>query len=113
MVALFPADTDTLKRYEAARSLPFPLIADSDSAIYEAFGVNIHSRCGKYKGILSRLPTALQDLKITGLAGLFTTTLMPADFLIDESGKISQTWYGKDAGDRIPFEQFELFLAAV
>ncbi|MFB1010248.1 MAG: redoxin domain-containing protein [Thiopseudomonas sp.] len=44
VIALFPAGIDELKQYEAARPRPFPLIADSDSAIYEAFGVNIHSR---------------------------------------------------------------------
>jgi hypothetical protein len=36
---------------------------------------------------------------------------MPADFLIDEHGYIVEAYYGGDAGDRIPFERVELFLA--
>jgi hypothetical protein len=45
------------------------------------------------------------------MAGLNTTNLMPADFLIDEHGRIAEAYYGSDAGDRIPFERVELFLA--
>jgi hypothetical protein len=36
---------------------------------------------------------------------------MPADFLIDEQGNLVEAYYGGDAGDRIPFERVELFLA--
>jgi hypothetical protein len=36
---------------------------------------------------------------------------MPADFLIDEEGRIVEAYYGSDAGDRIPMERIELFLA--
>jgi peroxiredoxin len=46
-----------------------------------------------------------------GLAGFNTNNLMPADFLIDEEGRIVETYYGSDAGDRIPLERVELFLA--
>jgi hypothetical protein len=34
---------------------------------------------------------------------------MPADFLIDESGKIVEAYYGKDAGDHISFERVDYF----
>ncbi|MBS0438775.1 MAG: alkyl hydroperoxide reductase, partial [Proteobacteria bacterium] len=34
-----------------------------------------------------------------------------ADFLVDEHGRIAEAHYGADAGDRIPFERVELFLA--
>jgi hypothetical protein len=42
---------------------------------------------------------------------LNTNNLLPADFLIDEEGRIVDSWYGRDAGDRIPFERVESFLA--
>jgi hypothetical protein len=42
---------------------------------------------------------------------LRTSNLLPADFLIDEDGRIAECHYGSDAGDRIPFERVELFLA--
>ena len=31
--------------------------------------------------------------------------------LAGETGKIVETWYGSDAGDRIPMERIELFAA--
>ena len=57
------------------------------------------------------MPTLLRGLRIVGWAGLDTNNLMPADFLIDEDGRIVEAWYGRDAGDRIPLERVELFLA--
>ena len=57
------------------------------------------------------MPTLVRGLRIVGLAGLNTNNLMPADFLIDEDGRIVETYYGGDAGDRIPLERVELFLA--
>ena len=65
----------------------------------------------KLKAIVTRVPTLLKGLRLVGWAGLKTNNLMPADFLIDESGRIVETWYGTDAGDRIPLERVELFLA--
>ncbi|HTM70298.1 MAG TPA: hypothetical protein VL118_05415, partial [Luteimonas sp.] len=58
-----------------------------------------------------RVPTLLRGLRIVGLAGLNTNNLLPADFLIDEDGRIVEAYYGSDAGDRIPLERVELFLA--
>jgi hypothetical protein len=65
----------------------------------------------KLKGILTRVPALIKGLRIVGLAGLNTTNLMPADFLIDERGNLVEAYYGGDAGDRIPLERVELFLA--
>jgi hypothetical protein len=45
------------------------------------------------------------------IAGLNTNNLMPANFLIDEDGDIDETYYGNDAGDRIPLERVEWFMA--
>ena len=57
------------------------------------------------------MPTLLKGMRIVGLAGLNTSNLMPADFLIDEQGRIIDAYYGDDAGDHIPFERIELFIA--
>jgi hypothetical protein len=65
----------------------------------------------KLKAVLTRVPTLIRGLRIVGLAGFNTNNLMPADFLIDEHGRIVESYYGGDAGDRIPLERIELFLA--
>lgn len=111
VIAVFAADDEGVRRFVAKKPRPFPVIADPASALYKAYGVQRFSRWGKFKAILTRMPTLLKGLRIVGLAGLKTSNLMPADFLIDEQGRIAETWYGRDAGDRIPLERVELFAA--
>lgn len=110
IIAVFSATPDEVKRFAAHKPRPFPVIADADGETYALYGIE-HSPWGKWKGILTRIPTLLKGLRIVGLAGLKTSNLMPADFLIDENGRIIETWYGRDAGDRIPLERIELFAA--
>ncbi len=64
---------------------------------------------GQAQGEAYPLLTLIRGLRIVGLAGLKTSHLMPADFLIDEQGRIAETWDGRDAGDRIPLGRVELF----
>lgn len=111
VVAVFAAAAEDVKRFVAHRPRPFPVVADPASVAYAAYGVERRSLWGKLKAIVTRVPTLLKGLRIVGLAGLGTGNLMPADFLIDEKGDIAATWYGSDAGDRIPLERVEAFLA--
>lgn len=53
--------------------------------------------------------TLLSSFLRCGVSG--TGNLMPADFPIDEHGRIVEACYGSDAGDRIPLQRVELFLA--
>lgn len=110
IIAVFAASPNEVKRFAAARPRPFSVIADVDSVAYTAYGVARSSLLGKLKAMIMRMPTLIRGLRIVGAAGLNTTNLMPADFLIDEKGNIVETWYGKDAGDRIPFTRIENFL---
>jgi hypothetical protein len=86
------------------------VIADPTSAAYDAYHIE-HSRWANLKAIITRLPTLLKGLRLVGLAGFKTNNVVPADFLIDEDGKIVEAYYGRDAGDHIPFERVELFAA--
>ncbi|HET8899190.1 MAG TPA: redoxin domain-containing protein [Rhodanobacteraceae bacterium] len=110
VVAVFTSDLAAVKRFVARKPRPFRIIADPTSTAHSVYGIE-RSFWGKLKGIVTRLPTAIKGLRLVGLAGLNTTNLMPADFLIDEHGDIREAWYGRDAGDRIPFERVELFIA--
>jgi peroxiredoxin len=110
VVAVFNSTPEQVKRFVARQRRPFRVAADPDAQAYAAYGIE-RSLWGKLKGIVTRVPTLLKGLRIVGLAGLRTGNLMPADFLIDEHGRIVETWYGNDAGDRIPIERIELFLA--
>jgi len=110
IVAVFTSTPDAVRRFVARQPRPFRVVADPTSRAHEAYRIE-RSFWGKLKGIVTRVPTLIRGLRIVGLAGLNTTNLMPADFLIDERGHIVEAYYGRDAGDRIPFERVELFLA--
>jgi len=110
VVAVFNSGPQAVKRFVARHPRPFRIAADEAGRAYAAYGIE-SSFGGKLKGILTRIPALLKGLRIVGLSGLRTGNLMPADFLIDEHGRIVETWYGRDAGDRIPFERIELFIA--
>lgn len=110
IVAVFSSTPSAVRRFVARQPRPFTVIADPTSRSHDAFGIE-RSFWRKLKGIVTRVPTLLKGLRIVGLAGLNTTNLMPADFLIDEDGNIVEAYYGGDAGDRIPFDRVELFLA--
>lgn len=110
IVAVFTSAPEQVRRFVARKPRPFVVVADPTSSAHEAYGIE-RSFWRKWKGVFTRIPTLLKGLRIVGLAGLNTTNLMPADFLIDEDGHIAEAYYGSDAGDRIPFERVELFLA--
>jgi peroxiredoxin len=110
IVAVFSASQADVLRFAGHRPRPFQIAADPTSSAHELYGIE-RSFWRKLKGILTRVPTLIKGLRMVGLAGLNTTNLMPADFLIDEHGRIAEAYYGSDSGDRIPFEHVELFLA--
>lgn len=110
IVAVFASSREEVMRFVARHPRPFRVAAEPSRAAYETYGIE-RSLLRKLKAIVTRVPTLIKGLRIVGLAGLNTNNLMPADFLIDEQGSITETYYGSDAGDRIPFERIELFLA--
>lgn len=111
VIALFPSTADELRRFVLRERRPFRVIADPIRAAYDAYEIEYSLRC-KLKAIITRVPTLLKGLRIVGMAGLNTNNIVPADFLIDEQGRIVQAYYGRDAGDHMPFDRIELFAGA-
>jgi peroxiredoxin Q/BCP len=107
IVAVFSASQAEVLRFAGPH--PFPLAADPTSSAHELYGIE-RSLWRKLKAIVSRVPTLLTGMRLVGLAGLNTSNLMPADFLIDEHGRIVEAWYGGDAGERMPIERVQRFL---
>ena len=110
IVAVFASSQAEVLRFVARHPRPFRIAADPTSTAHDLYGIE-RSLLRKLKAIVLRIPTLIKGLRIVGFAGLNTNNLMPADFLIDEKGRIVETYYGSDAGDRIPIERIELFLA--
>lgn len=109
IVAVFSASQAEVLRFAGHRPRPFQLAADPTSSAHEIYGIE-RSLWRKLKAIVTRVPTLLKGMRLVGLAGLNTSNLMPADFLIDEHGRIVEAYYGRDAGDRIPLERVEQLL---
>ncbi len=112
IVAAFSASQADVLRFAGHRPRPFQIAADPASGAHETYGVE-RSLWRKLKAIVTRVPTLLRGLRLVGLAGLNTSNLMPADFLVDEHGCIIEAYYGRDAGDRIPLERVEQCLPRV
>ena len=110
IAAVFASTPDDVRRFVARQRRPFRIVADPTSRAHAIYRIE-RSFWRKLKGIVTRVPTLIKGLRIVGLAGLNTTNIMPADFLIDERGNIVEAYYGSDAGDHIAFERVELFLA--
>ncbi len=110
IVAVFDSPLGHLKKHADGHQAPFPILADAENRYYKVFGIE-KSLGGMLKGMVMRFPTLLKGifkgyipLPIRG--SLIT---MPADFLIDEQGRIRTAYYGADEGDHLPFEKIKAF----
>jgi peroxiredoxin len=110
IVAVFSSNRDDVMKFIAKQPRPFRMVADPESRAHQAFGVQ-SSLWGKIKAMMLRMRQMFYGLGQVGLRGMATGNLMPADFLIDEQGRVIETYYGQDAGDHIPMERLELFVA--
>ena len=87
------------------------IVLDMDYTWYKKYGLNLNSKLGYIIGCL-RFGHLLKAMK-HGYKILFQKQgkyILPADFLIDEEGKIVNTYYAKDIGDHIPFETIDQFV---
>ena len=110
IVAVFSSDEAQIRRFVARQPRPFRMVADPDDAAHRLYGVE-RSFLGKLIAMMRRLPAMMRGMREVGMAGMATGNLLPADFLIDEHGRVVETYYGRDAGDHIPIERIELFVA--
>lgn len=111
VVVIFDSPLDHLQRHTSGHQAPFPVLADEGNMAYKAYGIQ-HSIAGVMKGMLFRIPSLLKAMFVhgylpTSFRGSLTT--MPADFLVDEAGKIHTAYYGMDEGDHLPFDVIKGF----
>jgi len=110
IVAVFDAPLEDLRRHAMRHGAPFPVLADATNTYYRAYDID-RSVIGMLVGAVVRLPALLRALS----RGYFPTSIkgklhtLPADFLVDEQGKIQVAHYGRDLGDHLPFEAVKAF----
>ena len=114
VIAFFSSSQDDVEHFVSIRPRPFAVVADPTNMAYKAYGIE-HSVPRAALGVLKRFRTWILGFRILGWEGTIKnlknpSDIMPADFLIDEHGRIVDTYYGADAGDHIPFERIEAFV---
>lgn len=109
IVAVFQAPVEEVASNVGEQNAPFPIVCDPDEKLYALYGLE-----ASLAGYLSpkNLPLAAKALKEGFTPGTMhgTKTRLPADFLIDENGKVVDTFYADTIGGHIPFERIDAFL---
>jgi peroxiredoxin Q/BCP len=110
IIAVFQAPVDEVARNVGEQNAPFPIVCDPDEALYRLYDLE-----ASLAGYLSpkNIPLMAEAFKQGFLPGAMhgTKTRLPADFLIDASGKVIDAFYAPTIGEHIPFERVDAFLA--
>ena len=107
IVAVFDSPLGNLKKYAGRYKAPFPVLADESNSSYQDYAIE-KSVLGVARGMVKRMPALLGAMLVKGYVPLTikgSMTTMPADFLIDADGIVSQAYYGVDEGDHLPFDE--------
>jgi peroxiredoxin Q/BCP len=112
-IAFFESPVDSLQKLMENHKPPFPVVGDPKLHWYGEFGVR-PSFWGLVKGFFDWK----NFFKAWGLGykpgkveGNFA--IMPADFLIDEEGRVYSAHYGKSMSDHLPLDQIENWLGSI
>lgn len=111
LVAVFQSPRESILEHAGAEPRPFAILPDPQRGLYRAYGVE-----GSWGGFLKaglqvgKLAAALKEGFLPGrLEG--EVNMVPADFLIDEEGRIAVAYYGRDISDHLDEAVIERFLA--
>ena len=112
IVVVFVSPEEDVRKFIARQPRPFRMVADPEGTAHRIVQGESSLR-GKLWAMIRRMPALLMGMGMVGMRGMFTGSLMPADFLIDEKGYIVETYYGRDAGDHMPMSVVERHLDAL
>lgn len=111
IVALFSSPSDAVRHHVAKYPRPFRMISDPDLSVYNQYGVE-HSTAALFKALLFKMPRIIRGVATGGRPSANRhPRIVPADFLINEDGRIEQVFYGRDTADHIPLEDVRRFVA--
>ena len=109
-LAVFQSPKASILEYAGKEPSPITIIPNPTRDLYRLYGVE-----GSWKGFVTgalQLGTFAKALKEGHLPGKVEgeMNMIPADFVIDEQGKILLAYYGKDISDHVDIEQIEALL---
>ncbi|MFZ6011914.1 MAG: peroxiredoxin-like family protein [Bacteroidota bacterium] len=104
MYLIYESPVDKMKQYLGENSYPFQFISDPQNQLYNLYGVK-RSMLGVMRGLFNGILT-----KVSAGNKLFSKPMrqdghldrIPAEFIIDQRGKIVLAHYGKFVGDHLP-----------
>lgn len=112
LVAVFQSPRESILEHAGGEARPFPILPDPGRELYRRYGVE-----GSWGGFLrgglqlGKLASALKEGYMPGrMEG--EINMVPADFLIDEEGRIAVAYYGRDISDHLDIAAIEDFLGA-
>ncbi|HEV2405389.1 MAG TPA: redoxin domain-containing protein [Ktedonobacterales bacterium] len=119
IVAVFESPALVVRQYLDQRRPPFPVIADPTDSLYALYNVE-RSWLGTLRARLTRgsmyREAARRKAGGTTVKQVFgvgrAVNRMPADFLIGPDLRIATAYYGRDAGDFLPFSRIHEFIGA-
>lgn len=111
LIAVFQSPSEKILQYAGKQRPPFPIIPDPRRLLYRRYGVE-RSWLGLLRAFASRLPEVVKAIASGFRPGSVEGELhrVPADFIVDEEGRLLVTFYGKDIGDHLPLEALENYL---
>lgn len=117
IIAFFESSPEMVRRYLERQRPPFPVIPDLGRVVYEQYGLE-SSFFGAAKARLMRGSQYREAaryrigggfwLNIFHMDGVFGRR--PADFLLGADLRVQTVYYGRDAGDFMPFAEIDRFL---
>jgi|GEM_PF-5479891 len=111
IIAVFSASTYDVKEFISKRERPFPVVADENSEAHDSFGLE-RSKVAKYTSMMRHMWRLIKGMKLIGLRALKSdSTILPADFIIDQNGLIIDCYYGKTYADRMSINHIKTLLA--
>jgi len=110
IITVFSSPANEVREHVAKHPRPFRMISDSDLDVYNQYGVE-HSSMALLKALLFRMPRIVRGIATGGRPRPNPhVRLVPADFLIQEDGRIVDIWYGRNTSDHIPMQQIQDFI---
>jgi thioredoxin-dependent peroxiredoxin len=119
MIVFFESSPEMTRHYIERQRPPFPIIPDLGRLAYALYGME-SSLFGAAKARLSRL-SQYREAAHYHIGGNFWQNIIhmdgvfgrkPADFLLTADLRVDTAYYGRDAGDFMPFREIDRFLAS-
>jgi len=106
VILIYESSAEKMREYLGDTPYPFHFVADPQNRLYNLYGVQ-RSIIKVFRGLFHGLLT-----KVKAGTKLFKEPMkqdghldrVPAEFLIDEQGKLSLVHYGKFVGDHLPVD---------